>query len=147
MAWISITADDVLTKLAGAELSVFRTAATAVGQADPLPEIIEQVVDEVRGYVAACARNTLGSAGTIPAKLKSATLAMIRYRLITRLPISIKEERKQEYRDALDLLSDVAACRFAVEEPTTATTETLPSPRPRISTPTRRFSSGAQSGA
>lgn len=146
--WIEITAADVQTRLAGAELSAYRSAGMAAGQADPLPEIISAVVNEVRGYVAACARNTLGAGATIPDKLKSTALAMVRYRLITRLPLTIGEERKQEYRDALDLLREVAACRFAVEEPETPEeSEAIATSLPSMGTRTRNFTRELQDGS
>jgi phage gp36-like protein len=145
--WIEITEADVQTRLAGAELSAYRSAGKASGQPDPLPEIITAVVDEVRGYVAACSRNTLGIGTTIPAKLKASALSMIRYRLITRLPLTIGEERKQEYRDALDLMREVAACRFAVEEPADPdTTEEIATSLPSMGSRMLNFTRELQDG-
>ena len=46
--------------------------------------------------------------------------AIVRWRLITRLPINsaaLLETRKQEYQDALRLLEQTAAGKFLVEEP------------------------------
>ncbi len=119
MSWISITESDVQSKLAGAELAALKTAALASGQTNPLTEIIEQVVDEVRGYIGGNRANTLGAAGTIPQKLLSAALAMIRYRLATRLPVKsmITEDRKAEYDGAIRLLEQVAAGKFSIEDP------------------------------
>jgi phage gp36-like protein len=120
MAWIAITESDVKTRLAGAELSALQTAALASGQSDPLPELIAQVVDEVRGYIAA-GGFTLGEGTVVPQKLKSATLAIIRYRVATRLPAKsfLNEDRVREYQDAIRLLEQVARGQFVVEEPTT----------------------------
>jgi phage gp36-like protein len=147
MAWVEITEADVQTRLAGAELSAYRSAAKASGQADPLSEIITAVVDEVRGYIAACDRNTLGAGTTIPSKLKSATLNLIRYRLITRLPIAISDERKEEYRDAINLLERVSDCRFAVEDPITESTETIASAKPLMGERTLTYNRDNQDGA
>lgn len=145
--WIEITVADVQTRLAGAELSAYRGSALAQGQADPLPEIVVAVVDEIRGYVAACSRNTLGAGNTIPSKLKASALSMIRYRLITRLPLSIGEERKQEYRDALDLMRDVASCKFAVEEPQTPDeSEAIATSLPAMGSRTLTFTREQQDG-
>jgi hypothetical protein len=85
-----------------------------------LPKIWASVVDEIRGYVAACGSNTLGPAGTLPPRLIAAALAIFRHRAATRLPGMsglIDDLRQREYDDALRQLRDVAACRFAVEEP------------------------------
>ncbi len=119
MAWSSITAAQVKTRLTGAELAACQTAALAAGQTDPLPEIVTQVVDEVRGYIAGCRENTLGADGTLPSKLQSAALAIIRYRLATRLPVKslLTEERVEENKAAIRLLEQVAACKFSIEDP------------------------------
>lgn len=148
MAWVTITEADVQTRLAGAELSSYRSAAKAQGQVDPLPEIISNVVAEVRGHIAACERNTLGDGETIPEKLMHTALALIRYRLITRLPLTVSEERKEEYRDATELLHRVADCKFAVEEPETASDdEVIASSSPSFTERTRNFTRADQDGA
>jgi hypothetical protein len=149
MSWITITADEVKTRLAGAELSAFQTAALATGQTDPLPEITAQVVDEVRGYVAACRSNTLGPAGTIPPRLLSATLAIIRFRLANRLPggtALVDDLRVKEYEGAVSLLGKVAECDFAVEDPTGDATSGAQTNTPRITPRVRRFDRCSQEG-
>ena len=133
MAWNTITTDDIKSRLAGAELNALQTAALADGQTDPTPEIVNQVIDEVRGYIAA-AGVTLGTEGTIPSKLKVATLNLIRYRLCSRLPVAslLTEARIKEYDDAVRLLEQVAAKKFAVEEPTVAAPEQAGASSPRF---------------
>lgn len=120
MSWQTITSTNVKTRLAGAELTALQTAALATGQTDPLVDVIAQVVDEVRGYISANPKNTLGAAATIPAKLLGAALAIIRYRLATRLPAKsfLTEDRVKENDAAIRLLEQVAANKFAIEDPT-----------------------------
>ena len=147
MAWITVTEDDVKTRLAGAEVTALKSAALASGQSDPLPEIISQCVDEVRGYIAACDENELEEGEKIPQKLLAATLALIRYRMATRIPGRLlNEERKQEYTDAIRLLERVSECKFAIEEPETVEDETTATPTPSISGNTRRFTRETQDG-
>ena len=109
--------------------------------------MLAQVCDEVRGYIAA-AGITLGSDGSIPSKLKNATLNIARYRIITRLPLDsfLTEARKQEYRDALALLEAVPAGRFLVEEPLNADPEQAGGSRPRFDEKPRYFSPDNQEG-
>jgi len=147
MAWATIIVDDLKAGLAGAELEALQSAALATGQSDPTPEIIAQVIDLVRGYIAA-AGVTLGTGATIPSKLKTSALAIIRYRICSRLPISslLTDARKQEYQDALRLLEQVAAGRFRVEEPTEAATEQAGASSPRFDTNTRVFTPANQEG-
>jgi phage gp36-like protein len=140
MAWQTITASDVLSKLSGAELSALQTAALGDGQTDPLPGIVTAVVDEVRGYIAANRNNRLGAAGTVPSKLVSASLSIIRHRLCTRLPVKslLTEERVKEKEDAIRLLERTSDGRFAIEDP--QTDETSVAKVQQVSKPTRKTS-------
>ena len=140
MAWTTLTATDVKTKLTGAEVTACQTAALASGQTDPLVEIVEQVVDEVRGYIAA-GGFTLGDGTTVPSKLVSATLAIIRYRLATRLPVKtlLTTERVEENKEAIRLLERVSDGKFVVEEPTTASSEALSAGTPSMTAKTLEY--------
>src|ERR1051325_10661876 len=125
MAWLPITSDDVKTRLSSEEVELLQTAATDEGQADPLPEVINQVTDECRGYIAAKAGNTLGPAGTLPPQTRSAAISMIVWRLAGRLAIGKAGEmmrspsRQQDYQDAISMLKDIAKGSMAVEQPDT----------------------------
>jgi hypothetical protein len=122
MSWITLTPDSVLSVLSAPERQGITTAALAEGQtADGLLAVqITETIDEVRGYVAACAGNKLGPAGTIPPRLRSVTLFLLRYRIFSRVPgldSLLGKSREEEWKNAQTLLRDVAACRFAVEDP------------------------------
>lgn len=133
MAWKTITTTEVEDRLAAAEYTALTTVAKrAEATATSLVEdAIEDVVRLVRGFVAACRQNTLGAGQTIPNELDGAALALIRRHLFTRLPGMgdlYDESRQKETSDALSLLRDVARCNFVIEQPATATTETVASP-------------------
>jgi len=116
MSWITLNEDDIESRLSGPELAAYKTTALASGQGDPVPEIIAQVTAEVRGHVAACAKNSLDAdLTTLPAKLESAALDVIAYRLLTRLPRAVSEDRKDAMRAATRLFERVAACQFAID--------------------------------
>lgn len=118
MSWITPSADDAKTRLTGAELAAYRTAALAAGQADPLTQVMLDAVNEARGYIAA-GGYAMGAAGTIPPQTLAPALAIICYRLATRLPIGVKEDRRKQYEDALAYFRDVAAKRTLIEQDTT----------------------------
>lgn len=122
MSWVTITESDVITKLSGPEVAAMKSAALQAAQADPLPEVISQVVKEIRGYVAGCSSNTLGEGETIPDELLGAAISRIRYELATRLPVPglLTEARTRANENAVTQLRDVAACRFKVVPPATA---------------------------
>lgn len=129
--WIELTEDEVLTRLSGPEVAALKSSALADGQADPLPAIIAGAIREVRGRVAACASNTLGEGDTIPDELKDHALAIIRYRLCTRLPkmkALLDDLRVKEYEDAMGALRDAAACKFAIEQPDAVSDERVAGP-------------------
>ena len=147
--WIPLTETDVITKLSGPETAAMKLAALSSGQANPLPEVISQVVKEIRGYVAACSRNTLGEGATIPDELLGAAISRIRFDLATRLPVAslLTEDRRTANANALTQLRDVAACHFALVSPVTETTDVIASPSPRWSGRDRRYTRDQESGA
>lgn len=119
--WGTIAEADVLTRLTGPEVTSYKTLSLGVGQSNPLPEITAHAVNEVRGYIASSGSYALNTGATVPNRLKDATLALIRYRLITRLPIAsgsvLIEMRRREFEDAIRLLERVGDGRFQVDEP------------------------------
>lgn len=130
--WITPTIADFKRRFSAAEYDGVTSAVLATGQdADDVVEsTMADVVKLVRGKVAACSRNTLGAGNTIPDELLDATLAIVRWRVLTRLPsIGLADDpRELEYRKALDLLTDAAACRFVIEQPATVTDQVIASP-------------------
>ena len=117
MSWFLLSSETLQPKVNGPELSALRAAALRGGHPDPLQEILSEVVQEIRGYVAA-GGFALGPAGSIPENLLGAALAMIRYRLYTRLPgaRSITDARWHDNEDALMLLRQVARGHFQITE-------------------------------
>lgn len=146
MSWITITTAAVQSRLADAELDAARTAAVAEGQADPLTEVIERVISEVRGRVAANSANVLGESGTIPDECEDAALALITFRLYSRLPVTIPDARKEAKSDALTFLAAVAAGQVAIIPPSTAAAVQATSVHPGIRARPRRFSREQQDG-
>jgi hypothetical protein len=148
MSWITLTEANILTKLSGPEIAAMKTAALQAAQANPLPEVITQVVREIRGYVRGCGSNTLGEGETIPDELLGAAISRIRFELATRLPVSslITEDRRTANSNALALLRDVAACKFFVVTPATPTTEQASTPSPSWSARSRTTTRSQQDG-
>jgi hypothetical protein len=140
MSWVVLTEADVVTKLSGPELAAMKAAALQAAQVSPLPGVITQVVKEIRGYVAACQRNTLGDGQTIPDELLGAAISRIRFELATRLPVAslLTEDRRTANANALSLLRDAAGCRFLVVQPATAAADQAGGPAVAIVTKTAR---------
>lgn len=140
MSWIILTEADALTVVNAPTLNAARTAAIKAGQADPLPAVLTQVTDQVRGSVGASGRYALGEAGTLPAKLRSTALDLLAVRLLGRLDLDISDAKQTLYKSAEATLKAVAEGRFDIEEPEIASTEPSSSPTPRITKRTRTFS-------
>lgn len=142
MNWIAITESLVQTRAAGPELDALKSAALPEGKTAEalLAEVIEQAVDKVRGYCATAVRNghltSLGATGTVPARLLSVTLNIIRYELITRLPglgkRMLDEARMRQADRDEKVLEHVASGKFAVEDPVAEETK-VSAPSPSIS--------------
>jgi hypothetical protein len=149
MPWTTLNSDDLLRGLTGAERSALQTAALGSGQADPLPGIIADVVAEARGYIAANKANVLGEGNTVPEKLRAALIARVRFEAFTRLPVGrslLTEDRVKANEAAVALLRDVAAGRYAIEEPAVASAEVISAPGPKFTKPVRQFTRENQDG-
>jgi len=135
--------------MADAEIDAARTIALADGQADPLAEVVSRVVKEVRGYVGGYTTNSLAEGDTIPEECEDAALALIRWRLCSRLPVAslLTDARRAEKDEALTFLRDVSAGRIAIVQPASPASEQAGgSIRPSICARSRRFSRRQQDG-
>jgi len=130
MSWIALTPAHIDESLAKAELDALRSLQLTPGQVDPVPEAIARTCTQVNGYVAAQAGHPVGQAGTIPEELLSSAIAIVRWRIIGRLPVKsfATESRRKEYEDAIAELKDVATGKFAISIPADPAEE---QPRPQ----------------
>lgn len=88
-----------------------------------LSAILIQVTTRIRGQVAACTANTLGSDGTVPDEVEDAAVAIARHRFLSSVPNFDEaqgEMRKEEYRDAIRFMQDVAKCLVSIVPPGSA---------------------------
>ena len=148
--WVTIQESDLLTGISGPELAGIRSAALATGQSDPVQPTLDQVTRLIRGRVAACRHNRLGEGNTIPDELMEAAVAIALMKLPARaagLTIDPDGTRQSAADDAQDLLKEVAACRFAVQQPETVSEEqTAAPPKPAMQEKNRRFTRTSQDG-
>lgn len=149
MAWRELTEDDLLDALNAAETSVYQTAVIAVGQ-DVLEGITKQVVQECRAHIADCERNTLAAGDTLPERVIYHAVALIRFRMLTRLNEEVSEDRRREQRDAVEFFRRASECKVAIE-PGDGTaspdgSDSMASPRPGITGRDRQFSRTQQDG-
>lgn len=121
MPWGTLTASDIEAHLNAGELEDYRQHC--VGQADPLPTIIADVVSLARGYVGA--RYTCEATG-IPDEVRVSAIDLVIHRLAKRVRKAGEndEDRRQAAEEAMRLLRDVAEGNFAL--PSTEASDTDP---------------------
>jgi hypothetical protein len=140
MAWIAIQDSDLLTVLAGPELSAYRAAALNAGQPDPVAETVTNVTNMVRGYIAAWSANVpLGAEGTLPDKLIASALDILAVKIPMRCAgKNPTESRERAQAEAMRILRDVAMGKFKIEVPASFSTEQIAVVSPTIGRPSRR---------
>jgi hypothetical protein len=114
--WRELTEDDVLAALNAPEAAAYQSAAIADGQ-DVLEDITGQVVQECRAHIADCPRNALAAGATLPERVMYHAVALIRFRMLTRLDLEVSKDRMAAKQDAIRFFERVADGRVTVEQP------------------------------
>lgn len=125
MAWQTLTVEKLKARFAPSEWSALQKAGSDLDDARA-QAVCDQVTGTVRGYVAANRANRLGDEGTIPLVLVSAglDLAVVEYSTtVGGVLLDPKGHRKNAQERATKLLEDVAAGKFAVDQPPAATAD------------------------
>lgn len=116
--WIVFDKAVVTARISAAEQKPVN--ALGAGTGDPLQEIIDDVVAEVRTAVATCARNRLDpDVRKIPASLVNDACSLVSYYFATRAPgarILAEDARYQAWAKANEKLNRVRSCEIAVED-------------------------------
>lgn len=118
MSWVAITIADVLARLTTDEADGLQLVGEDA-QTDKLTPIIAQVTGYVRSMVASCSRNTMGTAGLIPADCLYHAVSLIRASLVASQPTFQGESisRADEKKSAEKFFEKVAACEVAIADP------------------------------
>lgn len=130
--WKTLTIDDLKSALNSAELDIYNTTSADAEVPDRAPEIIEQVIAQVRGDIASFDRNTMSVDETlIPTAYHANALAIIRYRVLSTLPFcDISDARTEEYKTAVKFFDGVATGKRRPEAPADARPNEAPSEKP-----------------
>jgi hypothetical protein len=123
--WRELTESDVLGVLNATETSVYQTTVAGVGQ-DVLSDIITQVVNHCRGYIADNPANELAEGVTLPERVLRPALHLIRKDLLTRLDLEVSEDRRKDATEAIRFFERVSDGKVQVELPTGATDDSGP---------------------
>ena len=116
--WTPITASDLDDTKVAALVNALRNAALGAGQDDPVPEIIQSVVDRIRAEIAGCSRNQLDQdQTTIPKSLKRLACRMVITQAKNRLEMPLKEDERNQLRSDERYLERIARCEVPVDDP------------------------------
>ena len=149
MSWLSLTPDDLRETKVAALVTALRSAALGSGQTDPLPGIIQTVVDRIRAEIAGCKNNQLDADTTkIPASLRHIAHRMIIAAAKGRLELPLKEDERNALRDDTRYLERISTCAIPVENPANPITADVQQPGSItvINSRTRRATSNTMAG-
>lgn len=127
MSWRPLTESDVLGVLNALETAAYQSAAIGVGQV-VLTDVIGQVVNHCRGYIADNAANALAAGVTLPERCLRPALHLIRKDLLTRLDIEVSKDRSDDAREAIRFFERVAEGKVQIEQPEGAIDTSSPGP-------------------
>lgn len=122
MAWTTLDTSELLQEFNSRELAALDAIK---GQAD-LAGILDRAVAEFRGAIIA-GGYTLGDEGTLPDGLKSACIALARWRFLVSVGKNEAlqtKERQAAHDRATTLLDKISAQEYAVESPSTGAVRT-----------------------
>jgi len=131
MLWITPVAADLETVMTASEAAIAQRAVS-VGTPDRTPEIIANLIAEIRGMIATWGPNTISADPTkIPPSFKARFLVLARGRVLTGLPgYAQSEERKAEAAAAEAWLLLVAKGTIRPEPADDAIPNTVPTENP-----------------
>jgi len=112
MAWIRPTRDDLIATLSAREADAFSRSADF---GDTVDTILSQTAAAVRGFVRAGGCRVASGEGLIPQSLIPFAMDYATYRLLKRFRVSVGDDRRKAYEDALELFKKVASGQMSVE--------------------------------
>ncbi len=109
MAWRTPTLQDIAATLSQKELEAYRTSPDFASGADPVEDLLKRTAAMVRGYVRKNKQVRMSAASyDIPESLISPAMDYAAFDVLKRMPVEIKEPRKDARQQALDLFKAVA---------------------------------------
>jgi len=151
MLWITPVAADLESVMTSNEAAIAQRAVS-VGTPDRTPEILANLIAEIRGMIATWVPNSISADPTkIPPSFKARFLVLARGRVLTGLPgYAQSDERKAEAAAAEAWLLLVAKGIIRPEPADDAVTTGVPSekyaPKPQINARERYFQRDQQQG-
>ncbi len=120
MPWISIALLDLQDARVAELVDNLREEALGDGQTDPMPRLIQTVVDEVRRCIAYCSSTPLDAdPATIPAGMKELVVQKVARLMKARLLQPLSDDEKDAEKLYQRRLEQLTRCEWPVDAPTT----------------------------
>lgn len=149
--WFTPSSADLNDHKVAQLVDALRQEALAVGQTDPMPRIITEVTNALRGAIAFSGRYTLDADATkIPNGLKEEAVKKIVRVMKGRLEMPLSEDEKRDDEIYEARLKALVKGEWPVDEPDTPLSPVpvqSASASPRIKAKSREFSRAGQDGA
>ena len=114
--WTTITDTAINASRNAAYLTELRDMASTNGYADPFPELVSDVVSQIRARIST--GNTLDVDPTkIPNSLKGLALRMLGRAIKSALPVALSEDERTEAKDDLSYLNRITDEKIRFELP------------------------------
>ena len=112
--WRRPTEADLVSSLSWEEVEAFRQDGTFDG--DPVEDQIRDIAEFVRGFIRANGSVSLcPDEATLPASLVGPAMDYLRYRLLTRMNLSVNDSRTKAWEAAKDMFQRIADGGFSPE--------------------------------
>lgn len=140
-SWIEIKVEDLYDYLVSSQVEALRKRTLAVGQDDPLIDIIHDITSRIRAEISGNVRNLLSAnKNEIPPNLKSAACYLILECAQTRLPIlKLTNDQVRLANDAREYLKRIAQGEIPVELPDNAECMNVFNPNKGVAVITHRI--------
>ncbi len=149
-AWIVLTTTDLNDYVVAAQAAALRTAALAVGQTDPFPRVMADIASRIRQKIRSGGYKVSVMANALPPELKWVGAYLVLEALQTRLPgLALNEDQKTQIERAVALLDRIADGKdepSTPDDPESTADVQSPSFKPRITAPTREWTSANTDG-
>ena len=132
MTWTPLTTDDLLSSITVHERDDFAQTSTTAGVPDRVIPLLEDLVTEIRGYIATWSPNTLSADPTlIPPSFKAKAVSIARWRLLITVPgYNPGDARKMDFEKADAFFTKVAEGKIRPEPADDAVVTGVPTEKP-----------------
>ena len=111
--WRLVEESDISATLSQKEIDAF--AQSVAYSANAIPDLLSRTVAFTRSFIRAGKISLPKDEMMLPESLINATMDILAFNILKRLPVPVLDDRKVAYQDAINLLKDVANGKLSIE--------------------------------